>query len=335
MTGLSPGFDLQGHRGARGLKPENTLPAFEVALDAGASSVETDVHLTRDGVPILVHDPWVHEKIFRQVGRVVSGGVVSDKEGSTTQHSATHHSPTPLATCPTGSMVRSLTLSEMGCYRADLNPDPARFPHQDAAVTPLARLFAQERGLDAFTPPTLADLIDFVFAYAGSPGEKAGKTFQQREGARSFRLDLELKRVPFRPELIGDDWVPGTAGLLERRVVDELRRGGMVERTTVRSFDHRSVRALKQLEPALTTAVLVSGTAPVDPGVLAEAAGASVYCPDFAFLDLVQVRQAHAHGLRVLPWTVNDPQDWKTLLSWGVDGITTDYPDRLAEFLRG
>ena len=45
-------FDLQGHRGARGLKPENTLPAFEVALDLGVTSIETDVHLTRDGVPI-------------------------------------------------------------------------------------------------------------------------------------------------------------------------------------------------------------------------------------------------------------------------------------------
>jgi glycerophosphoryl diester phosphodiesterase len=35
----------------------------------------------------------------------------------------------------------------------------------------------------------------------------------------------------------------------------------------------------------------------------------------------------------VLPWTVNDPDDWKRLLDWGVDGITTDYPDRLAEWL--
>ena len=53
---MSP-FDLQGHRGARGLKPENTLPAFEVALDLGVTSIETDVHLTKDGVPVLAHDP--------------------------------------------------------------------------------------------------------------------------------------------------------------------------------------------------------------------------------------------------------------------------------------
>src|SRR5262245_4064005 len=54
---LAPLFDLQGHRGARGLQAENTLPSFEAALDAGASSVETDVRLTRDGVAVLCHDP--------------------------------------------------------------------------------------------------------------------------------------------------------------------------------------------------------------------------------------------------------------------------------------
>ena len=53
-----------------------------------------------------------------------------------------------------------------------------------------------------------------------------------------------------------------------------------------------------------------------------------------AFLDEVQVRQCHAAGVRVLPWTANEPDEWQRLIGWGVDGITTDYPDRLAEMLR-
>src|SRR5436305_275601 len=52
-------FHIQGHRGARGLAPENTLPSFERAFDAGVSSVETDVFLSADGVPVLVHDPAI------------------------------------------------------------------------------------------------------------------------------------------------------------------------------------------------------------------------------------------------------------------------------------
>jgi glycerophosphoryl diester phosphodiesterase len=81
------------------------------------------------------------------------------------------------------------------------------------------------------------------------------------------------------------------------------------------------------------TAVLVSGT-PVYPAALVRRARAQVYCPDFEYLDEEQLRQCHAAGIRVVPWTVNDSDDWRRLLDWGVDGITTDYPDQLAAFLR-
>ena len=66
---------------------------------------------------------------------------------------------------------------------------------------------------------------------------------------------------------------------------------------------------------------------------LVRQAGAHVYCPDFEFLDELQVKQIHQEGLRVVPWTVNDPADWQKLIDWGIDGITTDFPDRLGEFL--
>src|SRR5438876_305154 len=49
-------FEVQGHRGARGLAAENTLPSFEIALDLGVTSIETDVHLSRDDVAVLFHD---------------------------------------------------------------------------------------------------------------------------------------------------------------------------------------------------------------------------------------------------------------------------------------
>ena len=67
---------------------------------------------------------------------------------------------------------------------------------------------------------------------------------------------------------------------------------------------------------------------------MARAAGAHVYCPEAQFLDEAQVRQLQAAGLKVLPWTVNDEAGWERLLAWGVDGITTDFPDRLADLLR-
>src|SRR3954452_15227977 len=96
-------FNLQGHRGARGLRPENTLPSFEVAFDLGVTSIETDVHLTRDGVPVLFHDERISARLCRQ------------RRGQTAPD---------LATEP---LISSLTLAEMRCYLADRNPDRKRW----------------------------------------------------------------------------------------------------------------------------------------------------------------------------------------------------------------
>jgi glycerophosphoryl diester phosphodiesterase len=296
-----PPFDLQGHRGARGLRPENTLPSFEAAFDAGASSVETDLHLTRDGVAVLCHDPCLSEPAFAPVGPGLP----------------------PLSRRPA---VRTLSLEELRGYRAAGNPDAARFPDQRPEVGPLARLFGAEAGLDPFAVPTLADLFAFTAAYAGAAGRRAGKTDAQRQGAARVRFDLELKRVPFRPD--------GSAVALEERLLEAVAVAGVVGRTGVRSFDHRCVGALCRREPRLTGGVLVAHTAPVAPGEWVRQAGAQVYCPEYEFVDADLVRAARAGGSRVVPWTVNEPEDWGRLLAWGVDGITTDYPDRLAGFLR-
>jgi glycerophosphoryl diester phosphodiesterase len=303
-------FDLQGHRGARGLKPENTLPAFEAAFDIGVTSVETDVHWTADGQAVLFHDHALGDRLCRLLPRAPG--------------------PDPSLRPP----LSSLTLAELRGYCADRNPDPARFPVQDAGVTPVAAAFAAERGLDPYTPPTLDDLFAFAAAYAGALGTDAGKTERQQERAAEVRFDLELKRVPSRPEAMGDGYDGSGPAALEKGVVQAVRRAGVIGRASVRSFDHRCVLHLRALEPAIPTAVLVRGTAPVDPAALARAAGADTYCPDAEFLDELQIRQLQGAGVRVLPWTVNDPERWLALLGWGVDGITTDYPDRLARLLR-
>jgi glycerophosphoryl diester phosphodiesterase len=289
-------FELQGHRGARGLKPENTLPGFEVALDLGVTSIETDVHLTRDGVPVLIHDPRITPRLCRR------------PRGST--------APDP----KTEPLISQLTLAELRGYRANRNPDRKRFPEQNGSLTPLARNLARSCGIDPYTPPTLKDFL----AFADSQANRAGRVI----------FDLELKRVPYYPQVIGDEFDGAKPGLLERQVEAVVAACGKSRRVRIRSLDHRAVRAIKSLSAEVATAILVAETAPVDPVALAKAAGADTYCPDYRFLDRTQVRQCHAAGVRVLPWTVNDETDWLRLIDWGVDGITTDYPNRLAELLR-
>jgi glycerophosphoryl diester phosphodiesterase len=218
-------------------------------------------------------------------------------------------------------------------YRADVNPDPSRFPQQDNQMMPLALWYAQRQGIDAFTPPTLADLFAFATAYVGDPGRLVGKTGKQQAQADKVRFDLELKRVPFRPSVIGDSFDGQKPSILEQQVSQVVCEAKMLGRICFRSFDHRCVRILGELAPGTTRAILIAGTAPVSPAELVRQAGAHVYCPDVEFLDELQVKQIHQEGLRVVPWTVNEPADWQRLLDWGADGITTDFPHKLAEFL--
>ncbi len=306
---LSDRFELQGHRGARGLVPENTLVSFEKALDLGVSSIETDIHLTADGIPVLYHDP----RIDAAHCRLIPGA----------------HAPAPDQRPP----IVLLKCAQLAAYAADQNPDPSRFPGQSPEVTLLAKEFSQRLGVDAFAIPRLVDLLELVTAYGGEPGIRVGKSEAQVAKARRTILDLELKRVAFYPQAIGDAFDGSAMGLLELRVLEAAESAGLVSRCRIRSFDHRSVRTLTQAKPGLEAGVLIAETAPVAPSALVESAGAQVYCPDYRFLDRAQVREAHEHGFRVIPWTVNEPGEWEILVDWGIDGITTDFPDRLAEWL--
>jgi glycerophosphoryl diester phosphodiesterase len=294
------GFEVQGHRGARGLRPENTLAGFELAFDLGVSSVETDVHLTSDGVPVLSHGPSMTGAVCTQ--------------------------------WPSPQLISRLTLAKLRLYPPD-DGDPG-FPDQRADIGPLARQFAQDRGIDPLGIPTMSELFAFAADYAEAPGRLAGKTPAQQQRTRRVVLDFELKRKPFWPQHIGDTFDGSTAGTLERRVVEEVQRAGMLDRVRIRSFDHRTLRAIRALEPGLPTAALMAQTAPVRPGDLLEAAGATMYCPHYHFVDAEVVRQVHEANKRIVPWTVNGSPEWQWLVDWGVDGITTDFPDQLLKWLR-
>ena len=279
-------IEVQGHRGARGVAVENTMASFEAALDACVGSIETDVHLTCDGVPVLLHDSRIEF-------------------------------PGPL----TGRLVRSLTLEEL---RTLTLPGPRERPAFSATR------FAEACGFGPFDVPTLADLLAFVKAYAGDES----KTPEQRMRAKQVVVDVEVKRTPFHAEYVGDGFTGAEPTTLERSVIAEIAQAEMFERARIRSFDHRSVQAAKQLEPTIGTALLVHNTVPANLEAWLRDAHADCYCPDFVFVDADVIRQAHRAGVRVITYTVNNPADWSRLIDMGVDGITTDFPQALVAWLR-
>ena len=137
LASLPEGFDAQGHRGARGLLPENTLPSFEAALDLGVTTLELDLHFTQDQELVLWHDPIIgKEKCYLPEG---ASEDIPDPRN-------------PLRRI----IVSQQPLAVVQSYQCDLNPDANSFPQQEAREMPLAG--------HNYHIATLRELFDFVIA---------------------------------------------------------------------------------------------------------------------------------------------------------------------------
>jgi glycerophosphoryl diester phosphodiesterase len=258
-------FDLQGHRGARGHLPENTLPSFERALAIGVDTLELDVGVTRDGVVVIHHD----RRLNPDVARGADGQWVK-------------------APAPT---IHSLSFEELQRYDVGrIRPGSeyaARFPHQKA--------------IDGTRIPRLSDL----FALA------------------NVRFNVETKLVPEAPD---ETLAPEP---FARALIAEVRKAGVAARTTIQSFDFRTLAIVQREAPEITTAYLTSGQkGPAIPRLVRDSGGA-IWSPNFQDLDEQSVESARASGVKIIVWTVNEPADIRRMLDMKVDGIISDYPDRV------
>jgi glycerophosphoryl diester phosphodiesterase len=284
-------FHIEGHRGARGLKPENTLPAFETALDIGVTTLELDLHLSADDQIIVWHDRALGPDKCRFADDIGTG-----------------------AEFPTeGVPIVSLTIDQLDDYRCDVNPDPRRFPDQDSLPTAIAGA--------GYQPITLTALFDFVAAYAESPD----KTDAQRARAEMVEFNIETKRDVDDPAAIGDGFNGVTPGRFELEVLAAVEAAGVADRVVIQSFDHRSLWAIRSVNADIRLSALTSTEAPD----LADyaARGADIWSPNFNVLSTDLVDEAHAEGLLVIPWTVNTASDMVYVLELGADGLITDRPD--------
>ncbi len=287
-------FDLQGHRGARGLAPENTLPAFERALALGVDTLELDIGVTADGVVVVAHDPYLNPAITRDAsGQWLAG--------------------------PRGPLLKSLTLAQLQAY------DVGRIQPE----TPYAGTFATQQGRDGTRVPTLAQVFALV-----------------KERGAPVRFNIETKINPHAP---GDTVAPEA---MVQALLAVVREHGMQQRVAIQSFDWRTLQLVQKAEPAIPTVYLTNESAGANNNMrdgswnaglrladhgtvpkMVKAAGGAVWAPNQGAVTAERVKEAQALGLKVVPWTVNNPADMERLLGWGVDGIITDYPDRLRAVL--
>ncbi len=248
-----------GHRGAAGDHPENTLVSFEAALAEGAAILESDVHVSRDGVPILLHDPTLE----RACG---VPGAAADRSWP------------------------------------ELRALDAGFGFQDA------------RG-------------DRPFRDRGIRIASLAEAFERFPDAR-FNLEIKCE---------GESVLRETLRLIERH--------DRADRTLLTAGEDPIMRGLRRavsgsrVRPALgaslgeVLAVIASALRgePMPEGVMAlqipsEFAGRPLVTPEL-------VAHAHAHGVEVHVWTINELPEIEALLALGVDGIVTDHPGRMARWL--
>ncbi len=290
-----PLFEAQGHRGARGLFPENSLPAFEGALAIGVTTLELDVGLSKDGVLMVHHD----RRLTADHSRDESGAFLVE--------------PTPA--------LKDLTAAEIARY------DIGRLREGSES----AGRYPDQVGLDGVRVPTLEAVVARMEALSG----------------KSIRYNIEAKVSPEEPDESADP------GAVAAALVALIKDQDIAGRVTVQSFDWRVQSATRALDPAIALSFLTVeqpwydnlrrgqpgpsiwtdgldlDEGPLTPPQAIDLRGGRVWSPFFRDLQPNDLAEAHDRGLRVIVWTVNEPADMRRLIEAGVDGIITDYPDRL------
>jgi glycerophosphoryl diester phosphodiesterase len=220
------------HRGAKGYEPENTLKAFQKALDLNADGIELDVHLSADGHIIVIHD--------ETIDRTTNGK----------------------------GFVNTLSLTELKSFLIE----------------------------NQYEIPTLNEVFDLT--------------------DKKCLINIELKGVGTSNKVVS---------LIEEYISD---KNWNYEHFIISSFDWNYLEEVRNLNPNIAIGVLTEEN--LDTALaFAEKIKARAIHPDYHLLNMENVNQVQKKGFLVLPWTVNIEEDIQKIKSFKVDGIISDFPDKL------
>ncbi len=285
---------VYGHRGARGVLPENTQEGFSYLRSIGVAAVEIDVQNTADGVSVVIHDPLMPMQLAR--------------DGAGNWLSAP------------GPKIIEMSVEELRAYDVGrLRPDHAygaRYPDQ--------------RALDGARVPLLSEFLEWAAE------------------DRALYINIEIKSFAHRNDL-GDP-----PRVLAKTVLDALSHQRIEQPCVISSFDWRVLGAVREFAPEIARGYLsyeepgeectIYDGSPWMDGLrlsdhtgslprLIAAQGAQCWCPHFRDLTPERLAQAHDLGLAVNVWTVNEIADMVAMTEMGVDGVITDYPERMLQLL--
>lgn len=285
-------IDLQGHRGARGLAPENSLAGFELAIQQGVSRLELDAAVTRDGVVVVHHDLSPNPAYTRDGrGRWLQG--------------------------PQEPIHRQSWADLQRLDIGRLRPDDS-----------YARQFPEQRPIDGTRIPRLSDLFDMVkrkghdhvhFAIETKlDPRRPDDTLSPEPFAQAVVDDIRRAGMENRVQIMSFDW-------RTLKVVQGIApRIPTVYLTAQQSWMDNIGAGRTEASP--WTAGLAWRDHGSIPRMIHAAGGRywSVYHRD---IDRERLQEARSLGIKVLVWTVNDEPTMQRMLDLGVDGLITDRPD--------
>ena len=267
-------FDFQGHRGCRGLLPENTIAAMLKAAEIGVTTLEMDVVITADNKVVLSHEPWMNEDITTK-----PDGSYMKGKAEAMQHN-----------------IYRLTYQQTTAYDVGKKPHPR---------------FAQQERIAAVKP-----LLEEVIAES----ERYAKTATRPP----LRYNIETKCNP-----AGDGIYHPAPKVFIDLLLPVLKKNNIEHRTTIQSFDIRSLQYLHEVAPGIATALLIEDDDTASLYTILQRLGftPSIYSPHYSLVNKELVTACHAKGMRIIPWTVNDIETMRRLKALGVDGLISDYPN--------
>ena len=291
---------VYSHRGAAGLAPENTLVAFKTGLFYGVDVLDMDVGLTKDKIVVVAHDPILHSK---WTNNGAMGWCLSKK-----------------------IIVKNIDFKDL----------------QKIKIT--------------------NELLNrrLVNRYKANPSYKQGQIIQSLEYVLKFIEQNKNKPVKYQIELKSGpevnkeypDYRELTTAVI--RVVQSLDLTNTVE---LQSFDWRALLLAKKLAPNIKCSFITEHAVNFSKKSLAAPAeqswtagykvqdydnsiprllkhlGADIWCPKFSDLTEMEVKEAQVLGLKVVPWTIDSDTSLRKAISFKVDGIITNRPDKLNKLL--
>ncbi len=264
-------INIQGHRGCRGLLPENTIESFKKAIELGVHTLELDVAVSKDNLVVVSHEPFISRKTCLDIN-----GNKIPKEDDKKYN------------------LYNMPFEEIKLF------DSGSKKHKK---------FHYQKNIETYKP-TLFEVIQTCDALNNN-----------------IKYNIEFKA---RPEY-DNNFTPGPKQFvnLVLNTISEVSH-----RTNLQSFDLRILEEINKQSSDIDVAILINKDEDISVKLERLSYKPEIVSPYFKLLSFDKVIKYQNEGFKVIPWTVNKEKHLKRMIDFNVDGIITDYPDRLIELLK-